>query len=76
MERFLIILLAAACLFLLLRAYTAERNLRSAARQLREVLRRKGGGPLRLETPNPAAEELMEQINPALVENYAAELGR
>lgn len=39
MERFLIILLAAACLFLLLRAYTAERNLRSAARQLREVLR-------------------------------------
>ena len=72
MERFLIILLAAACLFLLLRAYTAERNLRSAARQLREVLRRKGGGPLRLETPNPAAEDLMEQIN-ILLELRAAD---
>ena len=53
MALLLIILLAAACLLLLLRTYTAERNLRSAARQLREASRTGGGSRLRLEAPNP-----------------------
>ena len=71
MACWVIVILAAACLFLLLRIYGAERNLRSAARQLKETMS-SGRGRLRLESPNPAAEALMDQIN-ILLELRAAD---
>ena len=58
-----VVILCALCLALLLRTAAAERNLRSAARQLREVLAGGGASRLRLEAPNRAAEALMDEIN-------------
>jgi len=62
----LAVLLAALCVFLLLRVYALERNLRWGAKQLKERREAASSVPLRLAAPNAAAEELMAQVNALL----------
>lgn len=56
------LLLAALCAALGLRLYTLEKDIRSCARQLREL----PGAPVRMAAPNRAAEELLASINALL----------
>lgn len=63
-----VILLALLCAVLLLRIYALERNLRQGASQLKNHKAEGSAAPLRLAAPNPAAEELMAQVNALLRE--------
>lgn len=63
-----VILLTVLCVFLLLRIYALERNLRQGASQLKNRKAEGSAAPLRLAAPNPAAEELMAQVNGLLRE--------
>ena len=69
------IILAALCAFLGLLAYAAERNLRSAARQLSARKAQGSTARLRLEGGSRAAEALMAQLN-CLLEEHQVELSR
>lgn len=60
--------LALLCAGLLIRVYSLERNLRQGAKQLKERRTEGGGAPLRLAAPNPAAEELLSEVNTLLRE--------
>jgi len=62
----LTVLLAAACVFLLLRVYALERNLRQGAKQLKERREAASAAPLRLAAPNAAAEDLFSEVNALL----------
>lgn len=59
----LIVILAVLCLVLLLRAYTVERALRRAARQLREREETGSSARLLLAAPNSSAEALLAAVN-------------
>ena len=59
----LIVILAVLCLVLLLRAYTVERALRRAARQLREREQEGSSARLLLAAPNSSAEALLAAVN-------------
>lgn len=63
-----VLLLTVLCVFLLLRIYALERNLRQGASQLKNRKAEGSAAPLRLAAPNPAAEELMAQVNGLLRE--------
>lgn len=63
-----VLLLTVLCVFLLLRIYALERNLRQGASQLKNRKAEGSAAPLRLAAPNPAAEELMAQVNALLRE--------
>lgn len=63
-----VLLLTVLCAFLLLRIYALERNLRQGASQLKNRKAEGSAAPLRLAAPNPAAEELMAQVNGLLRE--------
>lgn len=63
-----VVLLAILCAVLLLRIYALERNLRQGASQLKNRQAEGSAAPLRLAAPNPAAEELMAQVNALLRE--------
>lgn len=58
-----VVLLTILCAVLLLRVYALERNLRQGANQLKKRKAEGRAAPLRLAAPNPAAEELMAEIN-------------
>ena len=63
MKIILIVILAVLCLVLLLRAYTVERALRRAARQLREREQEGSSARLLLAAPNSSAEALLAAVN-------------
>lgn len=58
-----VVLLTILCAVLLLRVYALEQNLRQGANQLKKRKAEGRAAPLRLAAPNPAAEELMAEVN-------------
>ncbi len=58
-----LVLLGILCGALLLRIYALERNIRQGAKQLKKRKAEGRAAPLRLAAPNPAAEELMAEVN-------------
>lgn len=55
--------LALVCLFLSLRLYSLDRNLKTGAVQLKRRREEKGATPLSLAAPHRASEELLSQVN-------------
>lgn len=55
--------LGVVCLFLSLRLYSMDRNLRKGAEQLRRRREEKGAAPLSLAAPHRASEELLSEVN-------------
>ncbi len=58
-----LVLLGILCGALLLRIYALEQNIRQGAKQLKKRKAEGRAAPLRLAAPNPAAEELMAEVN-------------
>ncbi len=56
-------LLALLCLFLALRLYSLDRNLREGAAQLKQRRQEKSAVPLHLAAPHRASEELLSEVN-------------
>ena len=61
--RILCVMLALACVILLIWVWSQRRALHRAAQQLREVERTDSAARLRLAAPNRAAEELLDAVN-------------
>ena len=55
--------LGVVCLFLSLRLYSLDRNLKRGAEQLKRRREEKGATPLSLAAPHRASEELLSQVN-------------
>ena len=55
--------LGVVCLFLSLRLYSLDRNLKRGAEQLKRRREEKGATPLALAAPHRASEELLSQVN-------------
>lgn len=60
---YLAALLATLCLFLALRLYSLDRNLREGAAQLKRRRLEKSATPLHLAAPHRASEELLSEVN-------------